>query len=353
MQHSRNMTVDVAKGIAGILVVLGHTLAFRYRDGVVLQLTHLTTPLYIFLSGVFFLPERPWLRSMLRLVDALLKPYFVVLLAWGCWYAAQGVWSWGSYAVGVLYATGASIALVPLWFLPHLFLCRIVGKGLLRSAIARQASNKKLFMIATIFWVMGCWLLDVVWRQPLPEGSVWQRWFVPLTHWPGLPFSADVLWLTLPCLLMGRALSQSVQHCGFSIIKWVAALILMGVAIYAGATFDINRRIIEQPAWTTVLVVTGLYSIVIGSAGILRWPMVATALSYFGRYFLLVLLLHLVVLRWVFKAVIMHLPDMDVWQTPLLFLVGILLSLLLIEVVRRNRVLSWLLLPLPRWSRLS
>jgi fucose 4-O-acetylase-like acetyltransferase len=79
----RNRTVDVAKGIAGVFVVLGHTLAFRYQEGALLLLTHLTTPLYLFLSGVFIKVDRPWRQAVMRLLDALLKPYFVVLLAWG------------------------------------------------------------------------------------------------------------------------------------------------------------------------------------------------------------------------------------------------------------------------------
>ncbi len=80
---SRNKIVDVAKGIAGVFVVLGHALFFRYQDRALLQLVHFTTPLYIFLSGVLMKVDRPWRQSWLRLIDALLKPYIVVLLIWG------------------------------------------------------------------------------------------------------------------------------------------------------------------------------------------------------------------------------------------------------------------------------
>ena len=49
----RNLTVDIAKGIAGVLVIAGHSIAFRYTEGWLLQCSHLGTPLFIFLSGVF------------------------------------------------------------------------------------------------------------------------------------------------------------------------------------------------------------------------------------------------------------------------------------------------------------
>lgn len=47
----RNRTVDVAKGIAGVFVVLGHTLAFRYQEGALLR--HISPRRFIFFFLVF------------------------------------------------------------------------------------------------------------------------------------------------------------------------------------------------------------------------------------------------------------------------------------------------------------
>lgn len=335
----RNKTVDVAKGVAGVFVVLGHTLAFRYHEGALLQLTHLTTPLYIFLSGVFIKVDRPWRPSWIRLFDALLKPYFVVLLAWGCWHAVGGSFHWSDYLLGVLHGTGATIVLMPLWFLPHLFLCRVVGKVVLHDCGVAQ-SKTVCMLLASILWCAGLFVLD--------RAGGGQYRFMATTHWLELPFSADVLPLTLACLLAGYVLSSYVQRCRFSALPWLLSAVVIAAAIFSGAAFDINRRVVVQPLGVTALVVAGLYAATTGAAGLARWCLVADFFAYFGRYFLLVLLLHLLVLRSLFHGLDIWLPDAGVWQVVWMFVGGMVLSLMLVEIVRRSRVLSMLLLPLPR-----
>jgi len=348
----RNKTVDVAKGVAGVFVVLGHTLAFRYHEGALLQLTHLTTPLYIFLSGVFINVDRPWRQSWIRLFDALLKPYFVVLLALACWLTVVSRFHWSGYLLGMLYGTGATIVLMPLWFLPHLFLCRVVGKVILHDCGVAQ-SKTVCMLLASIFWCVGLCVVDWVLKQALPAGSGWSREFMMTTHWPGLPFSADVLPLTLACLLAGYALSSVVRHCRFNALLWAFSVGVIAVAIFYGAAFDVNRRVVVQPLGVTALVIAGLYAAITGAAGLARWRFFADFFAYFGRYFLLVLLLHLLVLRSVFHGLDIWWPDAGVWQVVWMFVGGMVLSLLLVEIVRRSRVLSALLLPLPRSGSVS
>lgn len=348
----RNQAVDVAKGIAGVLVVLGHTLAFSGQESVLRQLTHLTTPLYIFLSGVFFQIDRPWRQSLWRLADALLKPYWVVLLGWGVWqHLITGEFYWMGYGVSLLYATGSSIVMVPLWILPHLLLCRVVGKWMLLRAQYIAGSKYFLVMAIPLMWWIGAHSVDWVWQQPLPLHTPWRLWLAPLTHWPGLPFSADVLLLTLPCLLAGYVLSTRVQKITFHLGRWWLAVLLASAALYAGAVFDINLRMVHQPMAVAVLMASGIYAVVSGAAGLLHWPRIAGVLAYFGRYFLLVLLLHMVVLRWLFGAMAAWFPGENTLLLSSMFIVGMLLSVLLIEVVKRSVVLSTLLLPLSQRAK--
>ncbi|MCC7516533.1 MAG: acyltransferase family protein [Pseudomonadales bacterium] len=343
----RNRTVDEAKGSAGVFVVLGHTLAFRYQEGALLLLTHLTTPLYLFLSGVFIKVDRPWRQAVMRLLDALLKPYFVVLVAWGAWHAFYGNFDWSYYLAGLLYGTGSTIVLVPLWFLPHIFLCCIVARILLKDV--RCAEKPKICVLLVIaFLMVGLYTIDWVWRQPLPVGDVWRYWFAATTHWPGLPFSADVLPITVACLLAGYVLSECVQHCRFYLVPWAVAVLVVIAIIYGGAFFDINRRMVKQPVGVAVLMAAGLYVAIVGAAGLARWKLTADLFSYLGRYFLLVLLLHLLVLRWIYRVLEAWLPNSGDWQTVCMFVIGMVFSLALVEVVRRSRILSLLLLPLPR-----
>ncbi len=78
---------------------------------------------------------------------------------------------------------------------------------------------------------------------------------------------------------------------------------------------------------------------------------IAGVLAYFGRYFLLVLLLHMVVLRWLFGAMAAWFPSANALLLSSMFIVGMLLSVLLIEVVKRSVVLSTLLLPLSQRAK--
>ncbi len=335
----RNKTVDVAKGVAGVFVVLGHTLAFRYHEGALLQLAHLAVPLYFFLSGVFIKVDRSWRQSWIRLVDALLKPYFVVLLAWGCWRAVSDSIHWPNYLLGVLYGTGATIVLVPLWFLPHLFLCRVVGKIILHDCGVAQLKNQCI-LLASVLWCIGLFSIDLVVGVSLG--------FMTTVRWTGLPFSADLLPITVACLLAGYVLSDVVQHCRFNALAWLFGVGVIAVAIFYGVAFDINRRVIVCPVGVTALVAAGLYVVITGAAGLARWRLAADFFAYFGRYFLLVLLLHLLVLRSLFHGLEIWLPNAGGWQVVWMFVGGMVLSLLLVEIVRRSRVLSMLLLPLPR-----
>lgn len=344
----RNQEIDIAKGLAGILVVLGHALAFRYQAGWLLQLTHLTTPLFIFLAGVFFAPHKPWRVSLWRKADGLLKPYVVVLLVWGIVHAMGGKLDWLSYAAGIVYGTGPTIVLVPLWFIPHLFLCLVTGTLVIRfgERLACHALVRILLMVLLVSG--GIATVDVVWRQPLPPG-VWQRLFSPSTHWPGLPFSADVLLLTLPALLAGYWLSAQVRQFRPRLPAVLIALAVVVLLLADGhAVFDINRRNFEGGLLAVLFIIAGIYLVLSLSGWLSRMAWMAAPLAYIGRGFLLILLLHLLVLRSLFRALDAGLPDWSAWHVPLAFAGGMVLSVMLVEIVNRQRWLSLLLLPLPR-----
>lgn len=329
-----------------MLVVLGHALAFRYQTGWLLQLTHLTTPLFIFLAGVFMAPYKPWGQSLWRKTDGLLKPYVFVLLGWGVVHAFSGKLAWNSYLAGVVYGTGATIVLVPLWFLPHLFLCLLTGavviRGCDRMALPPVACG---VLAAVLLLIAGVYGIEWMWRQPLPAG-IWKRLLGPATHWPGLPFSADVLPVTLPILLAGYWLSSQIKQFRLQPRVSVFAFAVIGLLLTGQhVAFDINRRIFEGGMLAGLFIAAGIYVVLSLSVWLSRYTKVSSAVAYVGRHFLLILLLHLLVLRGLFRQLQQGLPDLVDWHVPLAFIAGMLLSVLLVEIVRRSRWLSLLLLP--------
>ena len=74
----------------------------------------------------------------------------------------------------------------------------------------------------------------------------------------------------------------------------------------------------------------------------------AKILAYIGKNFLVILLLHLLVLRLLFRQAATWLPEWSAWHMPLVFISGLLISILLVAVVQHTRWLSLLLLPIKR-----
>lgn len=342
----RNQTVDIAKGITGILMVLGHAMAFRYTDGWLLQLTHLSTSLFIFLSGIFLNIDRPWSDSLIRKADGLLKPYLVILLVLGIVYAVLGGLVVLPYLIGVLYATGPTIALVSLWFLPHLFLCFLVGVAVLQFC-RRIALPRYAYVLLLLFLlVAGQRSLDIVWQQPLQQ-AWWKTMLRPAAHWPGLPWSLDVLPLTLAFQLAGYIFSSRVKIFRF---QWLPVLLVLSVIVLlvnsGYAVIDINLRIYRDPVFTTLFVFCGIYMVLSMAAVFSYISLLAAGLAYIGKNFLVVLLFHLLVLRVLFRQVVIWIPDYEALHVPLMFIGGLLISLLLVILVHRIRWLSLLLLPM-------
>lgn len=328
-----------------MLVVMGHAMAFRYSEGWALQCSHIGTLLFIFLSGVFINIDRPWSESVIRKADRLLKPYLVMLLALGIVYAVSGELDVLAYLVGVLYATGPTISLVSLWFLPHVFLCVLVGiavlQGCRRWAMPRYAYVPLLFFLLLV----GQQCLDIVWQQTL-ESLWWQSILRPVRHWPGLPWSLDVLPLTLVFLLAGYLVSSQVKNFRFQCLPMLLALLVFVLSIGTGyAAMDINLRIYRDVVFTTLFVFCGIYLALSWSALISSVPVLANIFSYIGKNFLVIMLVHMLVLRMLFRQAVQWMPEWQAWHVPLVFSLGLLLSVFLVVLVQRNRWLSLLLLP--------
>src|SRR5512133_2369883 len=86
MSKSRLVSIDIARGIGILLVVLGHTLAeanYHVQNPTVFFLGRLIysfhMPLFFFLSGLFFKPEIRFPDLLKRRFDSVLKPYLFTL----------------------------------------------------------------------------------------------------------------------------------------------------------------------------------------------------------------------------------------------------------------------------------
>ena len=77
--NNRNITIDIAKGLGIVLVVLGHNWIAQENTELFEIIFSFHMPLFFFLAGVFVGDSNNIIDFIIKKTDALLKPYFVVL----------------------------------------------------------------------------------------------------------------------------------------------------------------------------------------------------------------------------------------------------------------------------------
>jgi len=333
--------LDIAKGIGIVLVVFGHNdwvIAHQHlRDAI--YTFHV--PLFIFLAGIFFKPERALGASLANRADGVLKPYFVALLGL---IAFQGLFRGGigiTRIQGVLYGTGSTIDWPPLWFLPYLFL--MTGFAWLVWHLARldraPAWHRALAMLLLL--VVGVAIMRAEHASTLrfldlPLGKI------------GLPWSLDLLPLGACYFLLGRCCRDAVLHMqwrpGAALLALLAFVLLFGLT---GATLDLNERSYDNLLASTCATVLGTYLALQLAAGIQRLRLATRVLRYVGEASLILLLLHGVVQLRVLEKLDARFPTSagSAMHGLLAFAAALLLPLAVGEILARLPLLSALVLP--------
>ena len=161
----------------------------------------------------------------------------------------------------------------------------------------------------------------------------------------GLPFSADVLLLSGFFFLAGLHLKRMVLNFKPHPI-WMALAATLFAALWFGfhQTINFNFRSYGHALIVPVQALAAIYLALVLCHALSRWQAARRLLSYVGRGSLFVLMFHSPLqakaLVWMTRW-----PGPGVLAMLLSFVAAVGLSLLLWELVRRQRVLAWLLLP--------
>ncbi len=278
--------IDCAKGVSISLVVLGHTKLITQALELNAFLGLVRMPLFFFLAGLFLRPHRTVMEVAVRKADSLLKPYFVTL-------AAIGLLGWPSegsdpleYLLGVLYGTGHTIALLPLWFLTHLWLLHLFATFFVRLI---DLHRRPSYVSATVIAML------------LAAGSiaVHSFWPVPLTLLggrvnTGLPFSMDLLPLSSGFFLLGFVLRKQVMAYTPK-ASWVAlatVAFLMASMVF-DPRMDMNNRVLQAPVFALVCAIAGIYLVMTTCHLLCRVREFQRLFTYLGSMSLFVLIFHL------------------------------------------------------------
>jgi fucose 4-O-acetylase-like acetyltransferase len=346
---TRNSTIDVAKGIGIFFVVLGHNwLSTHEKSELTRVIFSFHMPLFFFLAGIFLRAPDGILRFAIGRAGSLLKPYFVVLLAWGLLKmlgTALGVggkagMSGTRYFIGLLYGTGDTIAWIALWFLPHLFISLIASLIILRAIEA--CTNNKVWVVAVALMLLGIGIDSIdAYRHP----TVIAASVMGPGRFLGLPWGADLVPITSSFIIFGYLLAAPAKSMRLSLPGlFVSVAVFVSLHYYFDDTIDLNERVYDSAIVSTVQAATGIY-ITLSAASLLQnFPSFEKPLAYVGSGTLFILIFHNFLQNRAFVA--LH------YISPYLYLNSIVslawsigMSLLLWEMAKRQRWLSKLLLP--------
>jgi fucose 4-O-acetylase-like acetyltransferase len=344
---SRNATVDITKGIAIILVVLGHNWAVLQEKGEFFRVIYsFHLPLFFFLSGLFLKDSDRLGKFALSRADALLKPYFVVLIFLGIAEAFDPAAvptadaSPLAYFSGVIYATAPTIAWTPLWFLPHLFVASLVSMAILRATTAARNRPIWIFLIASALLVTGIRLIDWFWQIDTSQLP-----FMGLNRLPGLPWSLDLTFISSACILFGFLFRKRVISMHFSTIGFLVSTIAFALLhYYFDETMDLNLRFYGDPLISSLQAVLGIYIVLRTSSLLQKYAVLRRPLTYIGSGSLLILVFHYFAQGRTF-LILSRISHNDHLNSAASLAGGVLLPLLILEIARRQRHLAALVLP--------
>lgn len=345
--RERDSTIDVAKGLAILLVVFAHNPLLMTGEGLLQRVVYaLPLPMFLAISGMYFRDAMPLPALLRSRAASLLKPYFVVLLGLA---GLKLLMLWlkpgqdlapldPGYVAGIFYATGPTIDWTPLWYLPSLFVASLCLWAILRLAPWRSPPA----MVATSLGLLVAGVLAI--ERGWPAGICAAQGSATAAL-PGWPWSLDLAPITTSFMLLGHALAPWLKSLRFNAAVFALALAAFAAAQLAGEqALDLNCRSYGNPLLSTLQVLTGGYLLLSLAWLLARVPACGRALAYVGTGTIFILLFHAYIagtsIGWL-AARPLALP----WAAGLSFAAAALIPLAVMALARRNVFLRTLLLP--------
>ena len=401
--NTRSRHIDIARGIAILLVVFGHgalVIQSFFDKGKLWEVIYsFHIPLFFFLSGVLFKPEQDLNYLVMRKADSVLKPYFVVLSLLSLVLVVRFVIVTHPAAASLLTIIGYSVHvlsciigyffqiiygignLLPLgwgalWFLPHLWVLFIFSYAFLKAVRYDHQSIliKSVFLL--ILLLIGYFTIGlfgshevVIASSSLNENGIWltehgtvipnvagvitsiDSTSIPHhTSLNGLPFSIDIICLTAFYFLCGFTMREKVFKINNIRNGWL--LLLIATTVFASLHYffnyraDLNARFYNNVLVCTAEALSGIFITLVASCIISRTQVLGKVLAYIGTGTLFIMLFHFVIQNYVYDNLHKAMPFHPYLSSFIAFPVAICVPLLLWEIVKRNHYLSLLLLPL-------
>lgn len=285
---TRDSGIDCARGLAMVLVVLGHNAAFAaLSPPAVAWIFTFHVAAFFFLSGALLRPAR---FSLARSARRILLPFAVIGLLLTVARGALRGEDLGNALLGLLWGTGATLLTWQLWFLPTLFCALLLAVGIVRGGFHFSRPRLALLVLAA--------LLALAWlalRIPAPAwADTLRRPGVP--NPPGWFWSVDLLPLAIFFVLMGYGAAAAGWLARLR--PWMAlpALALVTACFMLGARTDMNLRLVAQFPLAIVAGLAGCLAVWACGRAIARHAPAAIArvLTLVGQHSILILAFHVI-----------------------------------------------------------
>jgi fucose 4-O-acetylase-like acetyltransferase len=276
---SRDVTIDVARGIAIVLVVLGHNPALAgAAPGFVDALFLFHEPLFFLLSGLVQ-PSLSMSAAVSKLARRLLLPFLIAALSVGALKLMTRGGSVEHLLAGIAWGTGQTLPWSHLWFLPALFLAQLTTQVLrkLPGGTARWAfaSAAALLVVLSIPMAMGPDMSALGFAAPV-----------------GLPWSVDLLPVCLLFVCVGALLQDAPALRARLEQPLVVAAAVLVFAFSLGSRTDLNLRVFTPPMLAVFAAASGCLMALALARALTALRPVAAMFTTVGRHTLAIFLLH-------------------------------------------------------------
>ena len=201
--ESRSTAIDVARGIAAILMLIGH-LELNARVDQFIYSFHM--PLFFIISGMTMKAEENLPAYIRKRIRRILVPYIVFALI----FTDLKYVNWLYCLYGSSRGLSAAESLTSLWFLPCLFCADLVF-----HLILRVCGDERTMIPA----VIAC-----------AAAGISITWFLTPVH--NLPFSFDIALAAVPFLMIGHLLRKHVgrvrKYAEKTHVNLMAAVLMLG-----------------------------------------------------------------------------------------------------------------------------
>ncbi|MDO4234847.1 MULTISPECIES: acyltransferase family protein [Pseudomonas] len=340
MKH-RWIQMDIAKGIGILVIVYAHSwFVANSVDLLYPIIASFVLPLFFFLSGVFFKPEQPFVEMAVRKADGLLKPFFFTMLVYVIVRAVLRGQPLLPDIGGVFYASVDTIPWQALWFLPHFWVAILFSWLMLRLIQRLKLALPGACLLAGAQLLLGIWTLPWFWQVPVSVGE--QTWTMP-----GLPFSLDVTLISSTYFIYGYLLRDWLRRHESSLLTLLIAVALFAVVfLYSHDTMDLAQRRYDHWLWTSLLAVIGVYLCWALARVLMVSTLLTRMMTYIGQSTLIVLIFHGEIQHKTFD--LMERLGLHPFLAACVgFVVAVVVSLLIGEVIKRVAFLRFFYFPFP------